>query len=337
MLVSGAGSWLDSDPKVSYSWYQSASCWGGLGLGNSTGPLVGGAGAWDLWFQDLGIWSWWWPTGEWAWIASGPLTGGWSQVPMSLVQGPRVCACPRVSEACSSACISQQWVQLCSEVSGCRIIGILRLVLAGWSWILGSLDASPLGLQSWFQPSSTRVKARGPWAGASSLGNGAGSCGLWLQGLGVPGDGSGCWWVGWFVIRLATGSSEPWCQGEAGVSLSAHCRWGQTPGTSWGPKMPQGCCWPAPGCGQGLGGPGAGAGAQGARLGPGPLRMGRILGAAGGPGVLTQLAWWRMWLCPCPASCMTWGIQVLVLSCWMGPGPSANKLEGQPQNGACQH
>ena len=30
---------------------------GELGLGNSTGPLVGGAGAWGLWFQDLGIWS----------------------------------------------------------------------------------------------------------------------------------------------------------------------------------------------------------------------------------------------------------------------------------------
>lgn len=53
-----------------------------------------------------------------------------------------------------------------------------------------------------------------------------------------------------------------------------------------------------------------------------------------GPGVtvssvvLKQLVCWWVELCPCLASCLAWGIPVLVpRGYWMGPGPNANKFK----------
>ena len=55
------------------------------------------------------------------------------------------------------------------------------------------------------------------------------------------------------------------------------------------------------------------------RLGP---------GVAGSSVVLKHQACWWVELCPCLASCLAWGIPVLVpKGYWVGPGPSTNKLK----------
>ena len=75
--------------------------------------------------------------------------------------------------------------------------------------------------------------------------------------------------------------------------------------------------------------------------GPGPELsggQGQVPGQLKPLGFLWQSACWLVGLCPCPTSCLAWGVPGLVpIGWWVGPSSSTNMLKGGFQNDAYQH